>query len=98
MVAANVVDARGKPLFDSHRFLQLGERRVGIFGVLTLSASDAEAARTVGYGVTDPLEAAQGVDLGAAREGGRGGGGPVSPGRRAGRGPARWAGRSPDWM
>jgi 2',3'-cyclic-nucleotide 2'-phosphodiesterase (5'-nucleotidase family) len=61
VVSANVLDARGKPLFDTHRFLQLGERRVGIFGVLTLSPTDAEAAKALGYHVGDPLEAAQGV-------------------------------------
>jgi 2',3'-cyclic-nucleotide 2'-phosphodiesterase (5'-nucleotidase family) len=61
IVAANLFDARGKPLFDSHRFLQRGERRVGIFGVLTLSEADVAAAKTSGYSVGDVLEAAQGV-------------------------------------
>jgi 2',3'-cyclic-nucleotide 2'-phosphodiesterase (5'-nucleotidase family) len=61
IVSANVLDARGKPLFDSFRFLQLGDRRVGVFGVLTLSEADAAAAKTFGYSVGDPLEAAQGV-------------------------------------
>jgi 2',3'-cyclic-nucleotide 2'-phosphodiesterase (5'-nucleotidase family) len=61
IVSANVLDARGKPLFDTHRFLQLGERRVGIFGVLTLSEADAAAAKALGYSVGDPLEAAQGL-------------------------------------
>jgi 2',3'-cyclic-nucleotide 2'-phosphodiesterase (5'-nucleotidase family) len=41
--------------------LQLGERRVGIFGVLTLSDADAAAARPLGYAVGDPVAAAQGA-------------------------------------
>jgi 2',3'-cyclic-nucleotide 2'-phosphodiesterase (5'-nucleotidase family) len=61
LVAANVLDARGKPLFDTHRFLQLGQRRVGIFGVLTLSSEDAAAAKQLGYTAGDALEAAQGL-------------------------------------
>ena len=87
IVSANVLDARGKPLFDSHRFLQLGERRVGIFGVLTLSRGGRRGGQDAGLQRGRRAGGGPGRDLGAAGEGCGGGGGAVPPGGRAGRGP-----------
>jgi 2',3'-cyclic-nucleotide 2'-phosphodiesterase (5'-nucleotidase family) len=61
IVAANLVDGRGKLWFTPHRQLQAGGVRIGVFGVVTMADAALEKARAAGITVTDPAGAAQGA-------------------------------------
>jgi hypothetical protein len=67
VVAANLVDGKGKRLFDAHRIVKVGGLQVGVVGVLTASDDDARVLTAAKLTLTDPLAAAQGA-ISALRE------------------------------
>jgi hypothetical protein len=67
VVAANLVDDKGKRLFDPHRIVKIGALQVGFVGLLTASDDDTRALTAAKLTLTDPLAAAQGA-ISALRE------------------------------
>jgi 2',3'-cyclic-nucleotide 2'-phosphodiesterase (5'-nucleotidase family) len=59
VLAANLVDAKGKRPFDAHRLIKVGDVTVGLFGVLTAGADDARTLAEAKLTLTDPVAAAQ---------------------------------------
>jgi hypothetical protein len=56
VVAANLRDRSGRPVFPADRVVTTGNLKVGIFGVIALA--DAEPLRKGGFTLSDPAEAA----------------------------------------
>ncbi len=60
-LSANLLDGvAGKPIFKSHLIVDLGEIRVGIFG-LTSDVRQNEGVTPEGYFLSNPIAAAQGI-------------------------------------
>ena len=61
VLAANLIDRKGKPLFQPHKLIQAGGVRVGLFGVLSLSESAVADLGKAGLSLIDVAGAAQGA-------------------------------------
>ena len=59
VVSANLVDARGRPLFPADRLVDVAGVKLGIFGVTAQSPPDPARWRAWGVEARDPLEAAR---------------------------------------
>jgi 2',3'-cyclic-nucleotide 2'-phosphodiesterase (5'-nucleotidase family) len=60
-LSANLLDGEaGKPIFKSHMIVDLGELRVGIFG-LTSDVRQNEGVTAEGYFISNPIAAAKGI-------------------------------------
>jgi Cytochrome c554 and c-prime len=59
LVAANVTSPTGERLFDADRLIEAAGHEVGVFGVVDLSGSLAEALPRWGFALGDPVAAAR---------------------------------------
>jgi len=59
VVAANLVDSRGKRLFDADRMVEIKGIKVGIFGVIRALPGDSAQWKAWGLDATDPEAAAR---------------------------------------
>lgn len=59
LLAANLVDKRGRPFFAAHRLIEVAGIKVGLFGVLTVKAEVPSLAKA-GLVLADAAAAAQG--------------------------------------